>query len=351
VIQEVLPVLYAGNGGAAQLSYDESQVETGVAYYLLTNGTLELLLVDVTVATGAEFFQATTDALSIGSTGVPRLVVADQVMIGSTDIPDRFPVLIESGLAGEGIDWPDLPGIREIVGSFPTVVTTTTTTVATGSTAAGEIAPSTTIAPTTTDPAPVATLPTTTNETVGERFGRDPLANSVAVVVLIGLLGSLVVVGRFGPGGSSRRSAVIPLLVVLGIVIAGYLTYVEVGSVEAVCGPVGDCNAVQQSDYARVAGIPIGLIGLGGYLVVGALWLMQRSGDQRRSDLAWLGMALIAIGGVAFSAWLTFLEPFVIGATCVWCLGSAVVICALLWLTVPPAREAWRRLAPISAPE
>ena len=46
---------------------------------------------------------------------------------------------------------------------------------------------------------------------------------------------------------------------------AGYLTYVETQLVQAVCGPVGDCNAVQSSSYARLFGVlPVGVLGASG---------------------------------------------------------------------------------------
>jgi uncharacterized membrane protein len=44
--------------------------------------------------------------------------------------------------------------------------------------------------------------------------------------------------------------------------------------------------------------------------------------------------------GTLFSIYLTFLEPFVIGATCAWCLASAVIMTALLWLAATPGRLA-----------
>jgi uncharacterized membrane protein len=53
----------------------------------------------------------------------------------------------------------------------------------------------------------------------------------------------------------------IPVLCLIGLGLAGYLTYVETTQVQAVCGPVGDCNTVQQSEYARLFGVlPIGII-------------------------------------------------------------------------------------------
>ncbi len=51
-----------------------------------------------------------------------------------------------------------------------------------------------------------------------------------------------------------------------------------------------------------------------------------------------------AVAGTGFSIYLTFLEPFVIGATCMWCLSSAVIVTVLMWLTARPAAAAWERL-------
>jgi uncharacterized membrane protein len=62
------------------------------------------------------------------------------------------------------------------------------------------------------------------------------------------------------------------------------------------------------------------------------------------ADLALVGIAAAAYGGTLFSAWLTFLEPFVIGATCMWCVLSALTMLALLWLTGADGWTALRRL-------
>jgi uncharacterized membrane protein len=45
-----------------------------------------------------------------------------------------------------------------------------------------------------------------------------------------------------------------------------------------------------------------------------------------------------------FSIYLTFLEPFVIGATCIWCLTSAVIITLIMLLSALPGIEARTRL-------
>ena len=62
---------------------------------------------------------------------------------------------------------------------------------------------------------------------------------------------------RVSPPQNSEDSPriVILILLLLGIGIASYLSFVETSGTEAVCGPVGDCNTVQASDYARLFGI------------------------------------------------------------------------------------------------
>ena len=48
--------------------------------------------------------------------------------------------------------------------------------------------------------------------------------------------------------------------------------------------------------------------------------------------------------GTLFSIYLTFLEPFVIGASCAWCLASAVLMTAILVMSAKPAAHAYARI-------
>lgn len=129
----------------------------------------------------------------------------------------------------------------------------------------------------------------------------------------------------------------IPILIVIGIGVAAYLSYVETQSIEAVCGPIGDCNTVQQSRYATLFGfLPVGVLGLLGYLGLLAAWLARKYLPKfaKPADLVFFGMSFFA---VIFSLYLTYLEPFVIRAVCIWCLTSAVIVTLLLLLGMPPA--------------
>ncbi|MBM3696276.1 MAG: hypothetical protein FJW79_10140, partial [Actinobacteria bacterium] len=76
----------------------------------------------------------------------------------------------------------------------------------------------------------------------------------------------------------------------------------------------------------------------------GRMLSSRRLGRRRAADVAAVTLFAGTVAGVLFSAYLTFLEPFVIGATCAWCLASAVIITLLMWLTARPAAGAWRRL-------
>ena len=161
----------------------------------------------------------------------------------------------------------------------------------------------------------------------------DPVANSIAVVVLIGMLVSIVAVGhRFltGKQGAARWPAwALPSLVLAGLFVALYLSYIEISHSEAICGPVGNCNTVQQSSFATLFGIlPVGIAGLLGYLGILLLWLLGEliSGENQVISLILWCFTLI---GTLFSLYLTFLEPFVIGASCMWCLSSAVILTVL----------------------
>lgn len=135
-------------------------------------------------------------------------------------------------------------------------------------------------------------------------------------------------------------------LVLVGIGVAGYLTYVHYAGIDPVCtGGGGGCHTVQASRYAELGGVPVALIGLIGYLALGASLLV--AGEAGRA--AAMGLALT---GAGFSLYLTYLELFVIDAICQWCVASAFLMVALAALTTarmlmvppPPSNAA----APIS---
>jgi uncharacterized membrane protein len=246
--------------------------------------------------------------------GVPTLVVGDQYLVGSGQIPTEFPGIIKEGLQAGGIDWPPIAGLAEALDKASN--------------------------PENDDPPPV-----TDQMTLKEKFVGDLAGNIMSVVVLAGMLGAVLYAGinlnkTPKPSQKSNPAWLIPVLSLIGIGIASYLAYVEVNQVEAVCGPVGNCNTVQQSSYATLFGIlPIGVLGVLGYIAIIITWLAQTLDLPRYKRLIKLAFWLITLFGTLFSIYLTFLEPFVIGATCMWCLTSAVIMTLLFLLATKQLNE------------
>jgi uncharacterized membrane protein len=135
---------------------------------------------------------------------------------------------------------------------------------------------------------------------------------------------------------TDRRLAVaIGVLAVLGVGIAAYLTWVHYAGVKPLCLASGGCERVQTSSYAKLGGVPVAVIGLAGYLAILASLGV-------RSPAGRMATAFLAFVGAGFSAYLTYVELFTIGAVCLWCVLSAVVIAVLAVLA---GLRAWREAA------
>jgi uncharacterized membrane protein len=267
---------------------------------------LEIEFADVTTADGNELYQSTMAELGVPRSNwvVPILVCGDVMLVGSREIPERFPALIEERLAGGDGEDDSKGGI-----------------------------------------------------------GRDMPGNAIAIGVLCAMVLAVVLVVRDGfRAGRGRdgfrtnqsespprrseaegwRAYLVPVLCTYGLLVSAYLSYVEMTQLDAVCGPVGDCNAVQQSDYALLFGvIPVAVVGVVGYSTMMATWLLGRRGSVRAAEAAPALLLCLAMLGTLFSIYLTFLEPFVVGATCLWCLSSAAAVTLILVLAAPAG---WRPL-------
>jgi uncharacterized membrane protein len=115
----------------------------------------------------------------------------------------------------------------------------------------------------------------------------------------------------------SRLRASAIAFAVVGAGISGYLVWVRYAGSELICS-TGGCEAVQSSRYAEVLGVPVAVLGLVGYVLVGAIAL--GAGPRARA-----AAAALALSAVAFSAYLLVVQLAVIGQTCDWCLANDVV--------------------------
>jgi uncharacterized membrane protein/thiol-disulfide isomerase/thioredoxin len=263
---------------------------------------LQIVAVDVSTSGGQQLYRATIEQFDIPGPrqGVPTLVVGPVVLVGDVEIPEQLPGLIEAGLAQGGVDWPNIPGLQKVIGEIPVEA---------------------------------ASPPATPTDI----FLRDPVGNSLSTLVLAGMVISLGFVGvrlvsRRKRRPSTRWPAAIPYLAVVGAGVAGYLAFIEWSGDPATCGPIGDCNAVQASPASVLFGfIPVAWLGFMTYAAIFVAWFYGRRAGGRTGTLAAQAILVLALVGTAFSIYLTFLEPFVIGATCIWCLASAVTMTSILW--------------------
>ena len=83
------------------------------------------------------------------------------------------------------------------------------------------------------------------------------------------------------------------------------------------------CIKVQTSQWSKLDGVPVALLGLIGYIGILASLLAP---DREETRLATLGLTLV---GFAFSGYLTYRELFSIHAICEWCASSAVILTIL----------------------
>lgn len=130
----------------------------------------------------------------------------------------------------------------------------------------------------------------------------------------------------------------------LGVAISVYLVRVALDPAkEIACGPLGDCHTVQNSQYAEVAGIPVAVLGLGMYVALLGLVGLELWGRARGLSPALLEALpqlrfAMALGGVLYSGYLTYLELAVIDAICAWCVTSAVLVTIIFVLSLGGAR-------------
>ncbi len=126
-------------------------------------------------------------------------------------------------------------------------------------------------------------------------------------------------------------------ITVLGIILTSYLVYVHYSGAKPVCTASTACLTVQRSQWSKLAGVPVALIGLIGYI---GILLALLAPDSELDRTAILGMTFIGFG---FSGYLTYRELFSIHAVCEECATSAV------FMTILFACSLWRFLkAPLS---
>ena len=124
-----------------------------------------------------------------------------------------------------------------------------------------------------------------------------------------------------------------------GLFLGAYLTLYKFGVIGSLVCNVGSCEQVQTSRWSMFLGLPVATWGIGFYALMLALsiaGLQPRYAESRGLALA---IVLLTGWGMLFTAWLNYLEAFVINAWCEWCLGSAAMVVLLFILAILDWRE------------
>lgn len=354
VIQNVLPPMYNTYGGELDWYYyptaETYAQETALPMVGQFGGQLNILYVDVSTPMGGELFMAALSYVDFTEGGpVPFLIVGDQYFIGSVDIPAQLPAITDTALAADGIAWPAIEGLAAYIDQMipvpPEAFEDNGQDQPTQESSAGQPTDSA-VQPTQAQiNAPLSDVGSS-NPSWLDKVRQDPTGNTIAIVVLIAMLFTVVAVLVklvMGVGGEEVKplSILFPILAVIGLGVAGYLTFVETSGAEPFCGPVGDCGSVQSSPYAMLFGfLHVGLLGVIGYVAILAAWAIGQYGNGKFSLWARVALFGMAFFGCLFSIYLTFLEPFVIGATCMWCVASAIIMTLMMWFSLEPATAA-----------
>jgi uncharacterized membrane protein len=270
---------------------------------------LEIAALDVDQPTGAALYQAAAGqyAMPLKWSGTPLVLIGHRTLKGLNEIGGTLgDKLVALARDPSNLQWPTVPGLAE---ALPAALQDLHARVAKDNRL----------------PPPI-TIANTHSATSANVLAHD-LAIIVLVGMLLGLAGSIWQVWR-GHWCEGASNWPIWLGLIIGLGISGYTAYTSLADIAPVCGPIGDCVAVQHSEYAKLFGIPMGVLGLLGYAAILITW---RLGQKLNGEWRWLPWG-ITLAATLFSIRLTALEVFIIGATCLWCLGSAITITSLLWL-------------------
>jgi uncharacterized membrane protein len=131
-------------------------------------------------------------------------------------------------------------------------------------------------------------------------------------------------------------------LALAGLFVSLYLWLWKIGVLGVLACGDGGCETVQLSPWASLYGIPVAFVGVVGYAALLGVSLVGLHGAATARAWPTTALLLLSGGGVAFTAYLTYLEAAVIHAWCRWCIVSAIIVTAVFVTAVVGfRRRAW----------
>jgi uncharacterized membrane protein len=126
----------------------------------------------------------------------------------------------------------------------------------------------------------------------------------------------------------------------IGTAVSGYLTWLHYSGSLALCIGVGGCEAVQTSRFSMLGSVPVAALGLAGFVGMLLLAVARLSSSMPGLDLA---LFMLSFGATLYVVYLSYVEVFVLGAICPWCVSVAVCAVAILafvgWDLLSPRRS------------
>ena len=130
-----------------------------------------------------------------------------------------------------------------------------------------------------------------------------------------------------------RPSQLAIALSILGLLVSIYMTIYKLTDNEKMCVGSGGCSVVNSSRYSEVSGIPVAVLGVGGYAAILAVLLLERRNKffEQNGSILFFGLS---ITGFLFTVWLIYVEIALIKALCPFCLTSQVAMTIIFIISV-----------------
>jgi len=127
-----------------------------------------------------------------------------------------------------------------------------------------------------------------------------------------------------------------------GFWLSCYLLWARLTNHQVFCGNSISCDLVLKSAYSAIAGVPVTFLGLLAYLILLIITLLRGHVVKYHDANIRLATYGISLTGFLYSGYLTYIQIFVLGAMCVWCLISMVLITIIFIMTIHDITEALR---------
>ena len=130
-----------------------------------------------------------------------------------------------------------------------------------------------------------------------------------------------------------RLSQLAIALSILGLLVSIYMTIYKLFPDSNMCIGSGGCESVNSSRYSEVSGIPVAIFGIGGYVAILAVLLLEKRNRFIKENGSMLFFGL-SITGFLFTVWLIYVEIALLKALCPFCLTSQVAMTVIFILSV-----------------